>query len=126
MWVPLGLALGAGYMLTRPSMNSRRISWQEFRVNYLEKGEVDRLEVVNKDVVKVYLRRDAGSGPGVSWDTLIAIQLGLVVVCIFQFFSYPHILCLPASITHMHRLCPTLPSTLVVLTHLSAAWSRLN
>lgn len=66
-WLPLGLAVAAGYMLTRPSMNSRRISWQEFRVNYLEKGEVDRLEVVDKNLVKVYLRRDAGSGPGVSW-----------------------------------------------------------
>ena len=66
-WLPLGLAVTTGYMLTRPSMNSRRISWQEFRVNYLEKGEVDRLEVVNKSLVKVYLRRDAGTGgPGVS------------------------------------------------------------
>ena len=52
-------------MLTRPSLNTRHISWQEFRINYLEKGEVDRLEVVNKNVVRVYLRRDAGSGPGV-------------------------------------------------------------
>ena len=67
-WLPLGLAVTAGYLLTRPSMNSRRISWQEFRVNYLEKGEVDRLEVVDKNVVKVYLRRDAGSGPGVSYN----------------------------------------------------------
>ena len=63
--VPLGLALAAGYMLTRPGLNTRHISWQEFRINYLEKGEVDRLEVVNKNVVRVYLRRDAG-GPGVS------------------------------------------------------------
>ena len=70
-WLPLGLAVTAGYMLTRPSMNSRRISWQEFRVNYLEKGEVDRLEVVNKSLVKVYLRRDAGTGPGVSWEELL-------------------------------------------------------
>lgn len=70
-WLPLGLAVTAGYMLTRPSMNSRRISWQEFRVNYLEKGEVDRLEVVNKSLVKVYLRRDAGTGPGVSWENLL-------------------------------------------------------
>ena len=66
--MPLGLAIGAGYMLTRPNMNSRRISWQEFRVNYLEKGEVDRLEVVDKNIVKVYLRRDSGSGPGVSYE----------------------------------------------------------
>ena len=70
-WLPLGLAVTAGYMLTRPSMNSRRISWQEFRVNYLEKGEVDRLEVVNKSLVKVYLRRDAGTGPGVSGKLIL-------------------------------------------------------
>lgn len=75
-WLPLGLAVTAGYMLTRPSMNSRRISWQEFRVNYLEKGEVDRLEVVNKSLVKVYLRRDAGTGgPGVS-DNICCVYTG--------------------------------------------------
>ena len=61
--MPLGLAVAAGYMLTRPSLNTRHISWQEFRINYLEKGEVDRLEVVNRNVVRVYLRRDAGAGP---------------------------------------------------------------
>ena len=65
MWVPLGLAVAAGYILTRPSFNTRHISWQEFRINYLEKGEVERLEVVNKNVVRVFLRRDAGGGVGV-------------------------------------------------------------
>lgn len=66
LWLALGLAVAAGYILTRPGLNTRHISWQEFRINYLEKGEVDRLEVVNRNVVRVYLRRDAGGGPGVS------------------------------------------------------------
>lgn len=84
MWVPLGLAVAAGYILTRPSFNTRHISWQEFRVNYLEKGEVERLEVVNKNVVRVFLRRDAGGGVGVSanlillplFDSLVFMVLG--------------------------------------------------
>ena len=40
MWAPLAVAMLAGYFLTRSSGQSRQISWQEFRVNYLERGEV--------------------------------------------------------------------------------------
>lgn len=66
-WVPLGLAVAVGYVLTRNS-NTRPISWQEFRTQYLERGEVDHLQVVNRNVVHVYLRRDASTAvtPGVS------------------------------------------------------------
>ncbi|KAJ3092101.1 AAA ATPase afg3 [Quaeritorhiza haematococci] len=38
---------------------SQQISWHEFRVNMLDKGLVEKLEVVNKNLVKVYLRPDA-------------------------------------------------------------------
>ena len=70
-WVPFGLALGAAYFLTRSSNQSRQISWQEFRISYLEKGQVERLEVVNRNIVRVYLRRD--SGGGVSFTTLSSL-----------------------------------------------------
>ena len=62
----LALALGAGYLLTRPRENVRHISWQEFRMNYLEKGEVERLEVINGTLVKAYLHRDGAGSLGVS------------------------------------------------------------
>lgn len=58
-WMPLALALAAGYMLTHSSGQPRQISWQEFRINYLERGEVERLEVVNRSLVRAYLRRDS-------------------------------------------------------------------
>lgn len=61
-WLSLLAAIGAGYMLTRTSNEGRQISWQEFRTHYLEKGEVDKLEVVNHNIVRVYLRRDRGAG----------------------------------------------------------------
>lgn len=66
-WVPVGLAVAVGYMLTRNN-TTRHISWQEFRTQYLERGEVDRLQVMNRNVVRVYLRRDAfvTRTPGVS------------------------------------------------------------
>ena len=66
-WVPLGLAVAVGYVLTRNS-NTRPISWQEFRTQYLERGEVNHLQVVNRNVVHVYLQRDASAPvtPGVS------------------------------------------------------------
>eukprot|EP01135_Chromosphaera_perkinsii_P005103 Nk52_evm14s316 gene=Nk52_evmTU14s316 len=42
-------------------MNSGRpvkeTNWQEFRINYLEKGEVDKVVVANKATAKVYLRK---------------------------------------------------------------------
>ena len=58
-WVPLALALAAGYVLTHSSGQPRQISWQEFRIHYLERGEVERLEVVNRSLVRAYLRRDS-------------------------------------------------------------------
>lgn len=40
-FVGVALAAAAGYMLMMSSGNNRQISWQEFRINYLEKGEVN-------------------------------------------------------------------------------------
>ena len=84
-WLPLALAVAAGYMLTRPSAVSRHISWQEFRINHLEKGDVERLEVVNRGIVRVYLRRDYGtSSPGVR---LLVVMLWIAdAVTCMQYF----------------------------------------
>ncbi|KAJ3023807.1 AAA ATPase afg3 [Thoreauomyces humboldtii] len=47
------------YQLYSSYSTEQQITWQEFRANMLEKGYVDHLEVVNKTVVRVYLRPDA-------------------------------------------------------------------
>lgn len=39
------------------SNQGREVSWQELRSEYLAKGLVDRVEIVNKEVAKVYLRQ---------------------------------------------------------------------
>jgi AFG3 family protein len=39
----------------------REITWQDFRANYLEKGLVERLTVVNRNKVRVDLNRDAAA-----------------------------------------------------------------
>jgi AFG3 family protein len=39
----------------------REITWQEFRADYLEKGLVERLTVVNRNKVRVDLRREAAA-----------------------------------------------------------------
>ncbi|PWN20607.1 ATP-dependent metallopeptidase Hfl [Microstroma glucosiphilum] len=53
------------YKLTSPDTPSREITWQEFRTAFLEKGLVERLVVVNRSKVKVYLTSNAtGSMPG--------------------------------------------------------------
>ncbi|KAI9481604.1 MAG: peptidase family M41-domain-containing protein [Benjaminiella poitrasii] len=49
------------YKLTSPSDNARELTWQAFRTNLLDKGLVDRLEVLNRNQVRVHLRNEAGS-----------------------------------------------------------------
>lgn len=58
----LYLALPLGYLLYQYSTGSdgsQQISFNDFRTNMLEKGYVDHLVVVNKEIVRVYLRPDA-------------------------------------------------------------------
>ncbi|KAF9301335.1 AAA ATPase afg3 [Mortierella antarctica] len=53
------------YKAMSPSENTREITWQEFRSTFLDRGLVDRLTVLNRNRVKVYLRSDApGQIPG--------------------------------------------------------------
>ena len=47
------------YRFTSPDQPSREITWQEFRTAFLDKGLVDRLVVVNRSKVKVYLHSNA-------------------------------------------------------------------
>ena len=47
------------YRLTSSDTPSREITWQEFRTAFLDKGLVDRLVVVNRTRVKVYLHSNA-------------------------------------------------------------------
>ena len=47
------------YRLTSPEASTREITWQEFRSAFLDKGLVDRLIVVNRAKVNVYLHNSA-------------------------------------------------------------------
>lgn len=47
------------YQITTPSSSAREITWQEFRTAFLDKGLVDRLVVVNRTKVKVFLHSNA-------------------------------------------------------------------
>lgn len=59
------VATAALYMyMNYASAPSREITWQEFRNNYLDKGLVDKLIVVNKALVRVQLHANAGGGAG--------------------------------------------------------------
>lgn len=42
-----------------PAENSKEITWQEFRTNFLDKGLVEKLTVINRNKVRVDLHRDA-------------------------------------------------------------------
>ncbi|KAI7898743.1 peptidase family M41-domain-containing protein [Cokeromyces recurvatus] len=59
----LGTILGTYllYQMTSPTDDSQELTWQAFRTNLLDKGLVDKLEVVNRNRVRVYLRHEANS-----------------------------------------------------------------
>lgn len=53
-----GSALLGSYLLMRSATPAKEINWQEFRMGYLEKGEVDRVLIANKSTARVYLKGD--------------------------------------------------------------------
>jgi len=63
--LPVAFTAYVLYKAMSPSENTRDITWQEFRSTFLDRGLVDRLVVVNRNRVRVYLRPDApGQIPG--------------------------------------------------------------
>lgn len=79
MNVILGTMVGAYflYKATAPSENSRELTWQAFRTQLLDQGLVDRLEVLNRNRVRVHLRNEANQ-LGVSSATSFYFSIGSV------------------------------------------------
>ncbi|ORZ23223.1 peptidase family M41-domain-containing protein [Absidia repens] len=57
----VSLATLALYSLASPPENMRELTWQSFRVQLLDKGLVDHLEVLNRNRVRVFLRPESNS-----------------------------------------------------------------
>ncbi|CAG8503276.1 3942_t:CDS:1 [Acaulospora morrowiae] len=57
--LPLLFSAYVLYKVTGGNDNSREITWQEFRTAFLDKGLVDKLVVVNRKKVRVYLNSNA-------------------------------------------------------------------
>ncbi|CCX34352.1 Similar to Mitochondrial respiratory chain complexes assembly protein YTA12; acc. no. P40341 [Pyronema omphalodes CBS 100304] len=55
----LSFATWAFFKVISPGEVSREITWQEFRNTFLDKGLVEKLVVINRNKVKVYLYSDA-------------------------------------------------------------------
>lgn len=53
-----GTGFVMAYLLMRSQTPMKEINWQEFRMNYLERGEVDKVVISNKSLAKVYLKSD--------------------------------------------------------------------
>ncbi|KAG1474532.1 hypothetical protein G6F56_000308 [Rhizopus delemar] len=73
----LGTALGTWlmYKLTSDTESSKEITWQGFRSQLLDKGLVDKLVVLNKNRVRVYLRPEA-STLGVNGQQTFVFTIG--------------------------------------------------
>ncbi|KAF9921598.1 AAA ATPase afg3 [Linnemannia zychae] len=79
--LPMAFTAYVLYKAMAPSENTREITWQDFRSNFLDRGLVDRLVVLNRNRVKVFLRSDAGSTPGTlghSHGTTYSFSIGSV------------------------------------------------
>ncbi|KAF9436460.1 AAA ATPase afg3 [Entomortierella beljakovae] len=63
--IPIAFTAYVLYKAMSTSENSHEITWQEFRSTFLDRGLVDRLVVLNRNRVKVYLRYGSpGQIPG--------------------------------------------------------------
>ncbi|KAI9289216.1 peptidase family M41-domain-containing protein [Umbelopsis sp. AD052] len=54
------------WRMIAPQENAREMTWQDFRNAFLDKGLVERLEVINRNRVRVHLRPESQSIQGVS------------------------------------------------------------
>ncbi|PPQ67033.1 hypothetical protein CVT26_009930 [Gymnopilus dilepis] len=71
------VASATAYLLWSSSSahNSKEITWQEFRANFLDKGLVESLTVVNKHHVRVKLHPNAsGTNPGEFYFTIGSVD----------------------------------------------------
>ncbi|KAL0074335.1 peptidase family M41-domain-containing protein [Phycomyces blakesleeanus] len=75
----LGTAIGSWlvWKLVAPADNSREVTWQAFRNQLLDKGLVDKLVVLNRNLVRVHLNPGAGS-LGVSPQQTFYFTIGSV------------------------------------------------
>ncbi|ORX95647.1 ATP-dependent metallopeptidase Hfl [Basidiobolus meristosporus CBS 931.73] len=78
--VPLAVSAYLVYSLTSPKSNVKEITWQEFRNNYLDRGLVDKLTVVNKNHVRVQLVHTDSQmgGEGARPGSVIIFNIGSV------------------------------------------------
>ena len=58
----------ASFLYTASSGTAREISWQDFKVTYLESGRVSKINVVNRRIARVYVK--GVDGRDSSWPAL--------------------------------------------------------
>ncbi|KAK9764171.1 AAA ATPase afg3, partial [Basidiobolus ranarum] len=78
--VPLAVSAYLVYSLTSSKGNVQEITWQEFRNNYLDRGLVEKLTVVNKNRVRVQLIHSGSraGNEGVRPGNVIMFNIGSI------------------------------------------------
>jgi len=78
----MSLIFGTALLMTAlATPDAQEISFQTFKTDLLANKMVDRIEVVNKSLVKVYVRRQYASSPKDSTSEGILILLR-VILCL--------------------------------------------
>ncbi|KAJ2455129.1 AAA ATPase afg3 [Coemansia sp. RSA 2336] len=74
----LALLTYLGFQLTSDSGKESQVTWQEFRRMYLDRGQVERLVVVNRNRVRAMLRAEEGGSNTIFGKPTLTFSIGSV------------------------------------------------
>lgn len=92
-WMVIGIAVGLYLLLQVFEGPGKEITWREFRNDYLERGLVERIEVVNKRFARVVLKSGSGGIIGVSIIAFVdssALLVGVRTIHTLEFRCFCH------------------------------------
>ncbi|KAJ1739602.1 AAA ATPase afg3 [Coemansia sp. RSA 1086] len=74
----LALLTYLGFQLTNDSGKESQVTWQEFRRMYLDRGQVERLVVINRNRVRAMLRAEEGGNNTIFGKPTLTFSIGSV------------------------------------------------
>ena len=81
MWLGIAASVGAGWLMLSSTGYSREINWQEFRTNYLAKGEVIFIKTSRKlSYHNCFFLNDVTIKLNISYDFTFCFQVEKLVV----------------------------------------------
>ncbi|KAJ2313282.1 AAA ATPase afg3 [Coemansia sp. RSA 2705] len=96
-WMMLAIATFLAYELLGSKSKESQVTWQEFRQAYLDRGQVERLVVVNRNRVRAILRAGQSTNENVFGSASVTFSIGSVESFEKQLMDAQNELGIPAS-----------------------------